>query len=127
MSPRRLPAAPALALWSLLVWTTRIRNIWTDDELTAGEQWASTALALSFTVLALWVGWTVLRHTPGRRVAVMALATWTIAVWIVRAAGIALADHDGAFIAVHLALAAISIGLAALSLRQERAEALSSG
>lgn len=128
MSPRRSSAALALATWSLLIWTTRIRNIWTDDELAAGEQWARTALALSFTILGLGVGWAVLRRASWRRAAVVGLATWTIAVWLVRGGGIALADHDGAFIAVHLVLAAVSIVLAGLSLRQERAAAdLSSG
>jgi hypothetical protein len=118
MLTRRLPAAIALAVWSLLVWTTRIRNIWTDDELTMAEQWGRTALAVSFTVLALAVGHAVYHRTTWRPTAVRVLAGWTIAVWVVRAVGIATADHDGAFIAVHLVLAAISIGLAALALRE---------
>ena len=123
MSPRRSPAALVLAGWSLLVWTTRIRNIWTDDELTSGEQWSRTALALSFTVLALAVGHAVYRRTTWRRPAVLALGGWTIAVWVVRSIGIATADHDGAFVAVHLALAAISFALAGLALREERGAA----
>ena len=121
MSPRRFPAALALAAWSLLIWTTRIRNIWTDDELSSGEQWGRTALALSFTVLALVAGHAVLRGTAWRRPAVLALCGWTVAVWVVRSIGIATADHDGAFIAVHLVLAAISIVLAGLAVRHERA------
>ena len=123
MSTRRLPATITLAGWSLLVWTTRIRNIWTDDELTAGEQWTRTALALSFTVLALAVGHAVYHRTPWRRTGVRALAVWTIAVWVVRSLGIATADHDGAFIAVHLVLAAVSVGLAVLALREAGAVA----
>jgi hypothetical protein len=120
MSLRRHPAASALAAWSLFVWMTRIRNIWSDDELSTGQQWSHTALALSFTVLALAVGWAVVRSAPWREPVVLVLAGWTIAVWIVRSIGIATADHDGAFIAVHLALALISIGLAALAIREER-------
>ena len=120
MSLRRYPAASALTAWSLLIWTTRIRNIWADDELGAGEQWGRTLLALSFTVLAVAVGWAVVRGTAWRRHAVVALAGWTIAVWVVRSIGIATADHDGAFIAVHLVLAVVSAGLAVLAVREAR-------
>ena len=118
MPVRALPATIALAVWSLLVWTTRIRNIWTDDELSSGEQWSRTALALSFTVLALLVGYAVLRGAKWRPLAVRLLAGWTIAVWVVRSIGIATADHDGAFIAVHLVLALVSVLLSALAIRE---------
>ena len=118
MPTRRLPATIALAVWSLLVWTTRIRNIWTDDALSTGEQWGRTALALSFTGLALAVGHAVYHRSPWLRSVVLALAGWTVAVWVVRSVGIATADHEGAFIAVHLVLAVISIALAALATRE---------
>jgi hypothetical protein len=107
MPRRRLPASIALAVWSLMVWTTRIRNIWTDDAMSTGEQWARTALALSFTALALAVGHAVYHRSTWLRQAVWALAGWTTAVWVVRAVGIALAEHDGALIAVHVALAGV--------------------
>jgi hypothetical protein len=118
MSTRWLPMSVALAVWSLLVWTTRIRNIWTDAELTTGEQWLRTALALSFTVLALAVGHALYHRTSWRSAVVWALSIWTMTVWVVRSIGIAAADHSGAFIAVHLVLAVISIGMAALALRE---------
>jgi succinate-acetate transporter protein len=121
MSHRSFPGALALAAWSLLVWTTRIRNIWTDDELTSGEQLARTALALSFTVLALAVGYAALRQRSWRRAIVLTLAGWTLAVWGVRSIGIATADHDPAFIAVHLVLAVVSIVLAVLAVREQAA------
>ena len=113
----------ALAVWSLFVWTTRIRNIWTDDELSAGEQWSRTALSLSFTVLAVGVLYAGLRDRPWRRSIVLVLGGWTIAVWVVRSIGIATADHDGAFIAVHLVLALVSAALALLAIRQVRGAA----
>jgi hypothetical protein len=120
MSVRQFPAASALAAWSLLVWTTRIRNIWGDDDLTTAEAWGRTALALSFTVLGLAVGYAVVRQAAWLRPTVLGLAAWTIAVWAVRAAGIASGDHDAAFIAVHLVLAIISALLAALAIREVR-------
>ena len=118
MPTRRPPASIALAAWSLLVWTTRIRNIWSDDALSTGEQWGRTALALSFTVLAIAVGIAVYRRASWLRPVVLALSGWTVVVWVVRSVGIASADHEGAFIAVHLVLAVISITLAALAARE---------
>ena len=126
MPMRRLPATIALVVWSLLIWTTRIRNIWSDDELSTGEQWGRTLLALSFTVLALAVGFALYGRAAWLRPAVLSLAGWTVGVWVVRAVGIATADHDGAFVAVHLVLAAISFGLAACAAREVRAAVLSS-
>jgi hypothetical protein len=52
------------------------------------------------------------------RLAVLALAGWTIGVWVVRSVGIATGDHSAAFTAVHLLLATISIALAARGWRQ---------
>ena len=120
MSTRRLPASIALAVWSLVVWTTRIRNIWTDDAMSTGEQWGRTALALSFTGLALAVGHAIYHRSPWLPPVVRALAGWTTAVWLVLVIGIATADRDGAFIAVHLVLGAISIALAGLAVREVR-------
>jgi hypothetical protein len=117
---RRLPAVIALAVWSLLVWTTRIRNIWTDDALSTGEQWGRTALALSFTGLALAVGHAVYHRSSWLRPVVRALAGWTTAVWLVIGVGIAMADREAAFIAVHLIIGVISITLAALAVREVR-------
>ena len=119
MSRRRLPATVALVVWTLLVWTTRIGNIWGDDALTDGEKWGRTALAVSFTVLAAGAAVALWRQTSWRTIAVRALAGWTIAVWVVRAVGISMGDHEAAFIAVHLVLAAVSIALSALAVREE--------
>ena len=109
----------ALGVLTLLVWTTRIGNIWRDDGLTDAERWGRTALALSFTVLAVAVAWALLRRAPWRRLAVLALAGWTVAVWVVRAVGIATAEHEAAFVAVHLVVAAVSIALSVLAVREE--------
>ncbi len=122
MSRLRTPATVALVAWTFLVWTTRIRNIWTDDSLTTSEQWGRTALAGSFTVLAVLVAVALRGRAPWLRAAVGALAGWTTVVWVVRAVGIATADHDGAFIAVHVALAVISVALSALAWREQTSD-----
>jgi hypothetical protein len=115
----RLRPALALAAWTLLVWTTRIRNIWTDASLnTAGQLWR-TVLAGVFTAFAVTV---VVAWIPARRAdaavpgwappLVRAFALWTVGVWVVRGAQIAFGDHSAAFIAVHTLLAVLSIALA---------------
>ncbi|MEO6318559.1 MAG: hypothetical protein ABIP36_07240 [Acidimicrobiales bacterium] len=109
----------ALVVWTLLVWTTRIGNIWGDADLTDGEKWGRTALALSFTALAVAAAVALWRRPPWRRSAVLALAGWTIAVWAFRSVGIATGDHEAAFIAVHLVLAVVSVALSVLALRAE--------
>lgn len=116
--PDRRPWPPmALVGWTVLVWTTRIRNIVGDEELTGADRAGRLALALSFTALAAAVTWAWRRRAPWARAAVLALAGWTIAVWAVRVVGIATADHDAAFVAVHTALGIVSVGLAAVACR----------
>jgi len=100
-----------LAGWTVLVWTTRIGNILGDDDLDTGEKVGRIALALSFTALALLIVWAVLTRSPRRRLAIVALAGWSVGVWVVRAVGIVGGDHSAAFIAVHLVLAGVSFVL----------------
>lgn len=135
-SPQLRPAV-ALSAFTLLVWTTRIRNIWTDDALSTAGQVGRTALALAFTAFAvavLWVWWQGRRAggrtAPWAPALVRAFAVWTVGVWVVRATQIALADHDTGFVVVHTVLAVVSIGLAAwadraahTSLERERVHA----
>ena len=121
MSTPRWPATLALLAWTFLVWTTRINNIVADDDLDGGAKLGRLALALSFTVLGGAVLWAVAKRATWRRAAVTALAVWTVVVWVVRAAGIAVGDHSAGFIAVHLVLAVVSTVLAALAVREQRA------
>lgn len=109
-SPLIRPAL-VLAVWTFLVWTTRIRNIWTDDDLTTGGQVWRTALAGVFTAFAIGVV-VVWKRGSGAANWVRAFAVWTIGVWVVRAVQIGLADHGVAFKVVHTVLAIVSVGLA---------------
>ena len=117
MDSRRLRPALALSAWTFLVWTTRIRNIWTDDSLSTANQAGRTALALAFTAFAAAAAHAWLRARRGRPLrstpaVVRAFAVFTTVVWVVRAVQIALADHSVGFVAVHLVLAVGSIALA---------------
>lgn len=129
MPATALRPAALLSLATLLIWTTRIRNIWTDEALGTAGQLARTALSLTFTAFAvatLWLWW---QGRAGGRVhdraglVVRLFAAWTIGVWAIRAVQIASADHGAAFVAVHTALAVASTVLAvwaARSLQPER-------
>ena len=108
-----------LCVWTLIIWTTRISNIWNDDVLSNGEKWGRTGLAVSFTVLALATLATLGRKARRHAVVLKALAGWTIGVWLARSVGIATGDHAMAFVAVHLGLAGVSIVLSVLALREQ--------
>lgn len=126
MTPVRLRPAVVLAVFTLLVWTTRIRNIWTDDELSTTGQLGRTALSLSFTVFAaavVWFWWGGRQRGSVDPIAgpvVRMFGAWTIGVWAVRAVQISTAGHDAAFVAVHTALAVVSTVLAVWAVRDVR-------
>jgi hypothetical protein len=118
---RRRPFAIALVAWTFLVWTTRIGNIWRDADLDTGEKVGRTALALSFTLLAVAVVGALWRGSGrARLVAVGALAAWSTGVWVVRDIAILAGDHDAAFKLVHTVLALVSVVLSALAWREAR-------
>jgi hypothetical protein len=115
---RRHRAALALVVWTFFVWTTRIGNIWRDADLDTSGKIGRTALALSFTVLAIAVVVALFRRAGWTQRAVHALASWTTLVWAVQGIGILIRDHDIGFKAVHTVLAVVSIGLAWLGWRE---------
>jgi hypothetical protein len=109
-------------VWTLVVWVPRIRNIWSDDELSTRGQLGRTVLALSLIVPALIVAGVLWRRRGEKllgtaKIIVIGFASWTVVVWLVRGGSILLADHDAAFKAVHTVLAVVSIGLSALAVR----------
>jgi hypothetical protein len=119
---RRNVAVVVLVVWTLLVWSTRFGTIWSDDELTTAGKVGRTALALTFTLLALAVAAALWRSVVAAdlRRPVGALAGWTTIVWIVRAVQIVAGDHDTGFKVVHVVLAVVSIGLSVLAVRSLR-------
>ena len=101
----------AFAAWTLLVWGGRIRNAVADADGAGPVVLAVTFVALAAAVVV----------TRGDRRAVLTLAAWTVAVWIVRGVDIALlSDHRTAFVVVHLVLAVVSIALAAAAVTSAR-------
>ncbi len=114
-------AVPGIALWSLVVWASRIRNILVDDFQGSELIWR-LGLATLFVVVSLWV----LRSAYGLwrdgasdwwscvSGAAMTLALINIVVWPVRAYQILSGDWSGGFKAVHSLLAVISVALGLL-------------
>ncbi|MGI9599010.1 MAG: hypothetical protein ACR2QK_22795 [Acidimicrobiales bacterium] len=131
------------SLWTLFVWGGRLRNLWLDPGgFGSAGRW-TVAGAVAFTAIGLLVlgAWLVGQKStrrdgarPAVRVAaarvravrapavlslaVLVLAVLTVVVWLIRGVDIALGDHEAAFIAVHIVLAVVSIGLAALAARR---------
>ena len=97
--------AYALPIWTLLIWTTRIRNIVADD-------WTATDLILpiGLTVLAVLA---LVRRRPG----LLVLAAATTAVWVVRLPLVLVHDHPAGLKVVHAVLAIASIALSVATVR----------
>jgi hypothetical protein len=120
----------ALVVWGWFVWGGRIRNVNADPTLRGGDYWGPMLLSTSFVLMGAVVAvllWQRRQHPRSERraaaltVAVRVLAGWTTAVWVVRAGDIALGgDHPAGFIAVHVVLAAVSIGLSAWAVAMDR-------
>lgn len=97
--------AYALPVWTLLVWTTRIRNIVADD-----WTWPELIVPVGLTVLTVVA---LVRRHPGLRL----LAAATVAVWVVRLPLVLVRDHPAGFKVVHAVLAVASIALAVATWR----------
>ncbi len=124
----------AFLVWTLLVWSGRVRNAFADATLDGSGRAGPLLLAAAFVVPALVLaGLTVGEWRRGSGPGswssrlLVALVAWTVVVWVVRGADIAFAgDHDPAFVAVHLVLAVVSIGLGVLAVRGDRCSSRSS-
>jgi hypothetical protein len=113
----------AFGLWSAVVWSARVVNVWRDLLLSTDEKVLLTVMAAIFLVLGVAVvliGLGLRRWAPTRVdiVTVGVLGGWTCGVWFLRIVDIASDDHGLAFVVVHTMLAAVSIALAGLSWRE---------
>jgi hypothetical protein len=104
-------SAFSLAGWSVFVWATRIRNALGQDDLSTGGKAVAVGVASAFTVGGIALLVAALRRAQ-LVAAVRVLAAVTIVYWPIRVVQIVLADHGAAFVAVHVALGVISVGLA---------------
>lgn len=102
-------AAYVLAVWTVLIWVGRVRNIIDADG-------AATELIVPVALTALGAA-TIVRP----KVVGVVLAAATTVVWVVRIPLLLFHDHSAAFIIVHMALASVSVALAAWTLSSRRA------
>ena len=101
---------------TLLAWTTRIYNLFEDNEISNGERvWSllvSTVFLLgAIAVIKILVGSWRDRNIKKSRL-ITAFCIWTVTFWIVRSVGILIADHGAGFKIVHACLAIVFILLA---------------
>ncbi|MEY2591711.1 MAG: hypothetical protein QOJ67_3695 [Acidimicrobiaceae bacterium] len=96
----------ALPVWTLLIWTTRVRNI------LGNRGHSATELILPLVLTALAVAALV-----DRRRGLRPLAFVTVGVWAVRLPFVLVHDHPAGFKVVHAVLAAVSIALAGVAWR----------
>ena len=94
---------------TLLAWTTRIYNLFEDNEVSNGERiWSSLVAAIfllaAMAVIKILVGSWRDRNIKNSRL-IPAFCIWTVTFWIVRSVGILIADHEAGFKIVHVLLA----------------------
>lgn len=104
------------AFLTLLVWITRIYNLFADDEISNGERIWRLSVALIFllgavAVIRILVGSWRDRNLKKSRL-IPGFCIWTVTFWIVRTVGIVVADHQTGFKIVHVFMAIVFILLA---------------
>ena len=120
-----------LVLWTLFVWASRIRNIWSDDDLSTGGQVLRTFFAIVFLTFAIVLARRLYVSRGGelsagdRRVLALFIA-WTVGFWLVRGIGIIVDDHAATFTIVHTTLMVISIGIALVASKMLSPRSISS-
>jgi len=119
----RAAASPKVAVyvvigWTLFMWVTRTRLIFTEKDLSAADIVLRIAPVFLFVALALVLLASVRTGRPDLARSVAVIAAWTTLYWLVRVTLISLHDHPIGFKIVHVVLAAISIGTAAWAWRR---------
>lgn len=117
---RSVKVVVPILVWTLFVWSSRIRNVWTDDDLSTAGQWLRTGYAVVFLAFAIAL---VVRLWPRRRDPIggrdqrllAVFIAWSVAFWLIRGIGIIVDDHTTSFTVIHTILMVISLFLAALA------------
>lgn len=121
-----LRAVLALEMLTILMWFTRIRNVWADDATSSSTRLTATAIGVAFVALAtvaLVAAWR-LRQGAGSgaaRLLIGGLAVGSSFYWLIRVIQIAGRDHATGFIVVHTLLGVAVIASSYVVLRRLRA------
>lgn len=115
-----------LEVLTIMLWFTRIRNVWSDDATSNSTRLAATLLGVGFVLfatVALGAAWR-LRSTeaPARSAELLigGFAVGSSLYWLVRVIQIAGRDHALGFVVVHTLLGIAVVGLSALVLLRLR-------
>lgn len=104
--------------WTIFLWSSRLRNVLGNDELTASGRWVRVMIVIVFVAMAVAV--ILGRGRSWFGLALSVLCAWTIGYWLVRGSGILIGDYTAGFKAVHTVLMVVSIGLAGLVFMRRR-------
>jgi hypothetical protein len=116
-----MPFLVAFVAWTLVIWTSRLNNIWRDEDLDTAGQLGRSALAASFVAGAVVVALAAWRAAPEMVVKVVGIAgAATAGVWLARSVAILVGDWSLGFKVVHTVLAVVSVALAAAAFRESR-------
>jgi len=122
-APASLPVLSwrsALAVWTIGIWGSRVRNAIADEELIGVDRFSAIGIATVFVVLGIAVGvGAVTRrwHWPP----LMVLVIIGILRWTIRGPVIVLSDEwSVGFKVVHTILWLVTVALSVLALRQHR-------
>ena len=109
-----------LVIWTLLLWTSRIKNILQNSDLTYVAVAVRVLVALIFLLLALLTLRSSLRKKESQ-VWLTTLCVWSLAYWPLRG-GLILIDSEYSygFKAVHSALMIVTLGLVFLALPSKK-------
>lgn len=113
-----------LVVWTLTIWSSRIRNILVDDALTGFDRAVSLLVAGGLVALAVLVGWSIVRATPWAGVALVLLVAAGVLRWTIRGPMILLSDDwESGFKIVHTILWMVTVVLSALAWHEHRRQA----
>jgi hypothetical protein len=109
-----------LAVWTLILWASRIKNILQNSDLTYTAVVVRVLVALIFLLLALLTVRSSLRKKENQ-VWLVALCLWSLVYWPVRG-GLILIDsqYSYGFKAVHTTLMIVTLGLVTVAFPSKR-------
>lgn len=106
-----------LAAWTLLLWSTRIRNALDDSELVGWTRTWQIGISVLFVVVGIVLGLLSLVRPMWAIPVGLVLAVGGSIWWAIRGTGVVLADYELGFTLVHVALAIGTIVLSAWFVR----------
>ena len=109
-----------LVIWTLLLWTSRIKNILENSDLTYIAVAIRVLVALIFLLLALLTLRSFLRKKESQ-VLLTTLCVWSLVYWPVRGGLIVIdSNYSFGFKAVHSGLMIVTLGLVGVALPSKK-------